>query len=236
MFVKFINTILLCLCCAAAEISDANKQILVDRVFSKGDFESIALLLNSGLYTREISMYMTKYITSGDVHSINRILNSGARIDLGLVNWVLAARAENNQVEMVQLALKFGADKNLMLIHAMQFQRRAAVAHMLIDIGADVNAGDNVYSSVLLSCIRNIKAARSREDCARTRDRNESDGWVDLLKLILNQPNINTKKLYTEPYNSPNKKFLTAYQFAVENSCLEAIKIFDEYYLNKLKQ
>lgn len=318
MFKKIINSILFCLCCLAAEISDANKELLFERAACNNDKYTVALLLKAGLNPEGITRVLAEQVLRGSVDMAKFILESGAKIDLTM--YLFQKRPEGSRkraltyaidsgmdIEFIQLLIKSGSEhwnwpryKNECLHEAM----RASVdsnridvvillinngynnerglfiptedgfgnieilkllipflsqenkdqvfvyavsndgidkVELLLNSGADVNKG---LISLVNSCGRrrpeDLEAAKLLINAGADINSMHASQSVlfqackdpALLKLLLSQPNIETE----HKNKTWDDQELTAYQYAVYNNYAEAIRIFDEYYLNKLKQ
>jgi hypothetical protein len=106
------------------------------------------------------------------------------------------------------------------------------IAKLLIDAGANIN--DHLISNVSFRCLGTpLSYCTGLNPTSIIPGKPECEERLALLKFLLSQPNINTEQLI---YDFHTKKYLTAYQIAIDRKLLETVKIFDEYYINKLKQ
>jgi len=114
MFKKIINSILFCLCCLAAEISDASKELLLERAACNNDKNTVVQLLKAGLRPEALTRVLAKQVLDGRVDMAKFILESGAKIDLTM-SVFMGKRAltyaidSGMDIEFIQLLIKSGS-------------------------------------------------------------------------------------------------------------------------------
>jgi ankyrin repeat protein len=296
MFVKFINTILLCLCCAAAEISDANKKILFERAILNNDKNTVSLLLKAGFnlelpFDNGLTALNYAIQSNNDIEFISLLVKSGANVNLSGGRWPIIHAFSFNRKDVINLIIDNGYDDRTFEFNGVNSPLAKAAVHgdmellkLLIPISTQVskdcalcqavisensyvvewllNAGANVNGvmpngnhcvflqaihSQNLKIVKILLQAGVEINCAITdkilpfyaykmemRKRYPYMGIEpSLLEFILRQLSVNTEQIIT--YDN-YKKHGTLYQIAKDYNIQEVLQIFDEYYLNKLKQ
>lgn len=163
MFKKLINTILLCLYCSAANISDSNKQILFDRAVANNDKETVKLLLNSGINHDAAAKILANVIMSCNLDMAKFILEFGAKtinLDLPVYGGNTAlnyAIISDFDIEFIALLIKSGVNVNLSglrsfspMINAIYKNRKDVVVLIL-------NNGYSDLDGAIAASVRDIE-------------------------------------------------------------------------------
>jgi ankyrin repeat protein len=187
-----------------------------------GDKDLVVLLLNNG-YLDLGEAFHSGITRVRDIEILKLLLPVSNQESINAA--LYCAIVANESKDIIELLLASGANANYkrdslpVLCWALN-QDQLEVARLLINYGADINFtqmpdeyGVSSYSVLLCAACRSHK--------------------TDLLKLLLSQPNINTEQLI---YDHTSKKSMSVYELANFHGWHEAVKIFDEYYINKLKR
>jgi len=189
----------------------------------------IILLLNNGCNslqqssTTEAYTFLAIAASIGNIEIVKLINNVSSQSSK---NCALISSSRQGQKEIVEFLLNSDADVNAKgcnyytALHYAVQNCHLEVAQMLIAAGGDVNATrfSSVPGQIFASCLSDSVSSSQSINC---------------LKLLLSQPNINTEQLI---YNYQYKENLTAYEIAIKRGNIEAVKIFDEYYIDQLKK
>ena len=188
----------------------------------------IILLLNNGCNslqqsgTTEDYTFLAIAASVGNIEIVKLINDVSSQSSK---NCTLISSSRLGQKEIVELLLNSGADVNAKgcnyytALHYAVQNCHLEVAQMLIAAGGDVNATRlSGHGQIFASCLSDSVSLSQSTNC---------------LKLLLSQPNINTEQLI---YDHQYKENLTAYEIAIKRGSIEAVKIFDEYYMDQLKK
>jgi ankyrin repeat protein len=190
---------------------------------SKNRKDVVVLILNNGYLDSDEAFYSAITASVRDIEILKLLIPVSK---LASINAALYSAINTNveDTEIIKLLLDSGTDvnyhnpSNWSLLGWACIRAKLDTARLLISYGADINYQGRGQDGMVTNTPLN--------SCCSSKN-------TDLLKLLLSQPNINTEQLI---YDHQSKIHRTVYEFANIRGLHEVVKIFDEYYINKLKQ